>query len=225
LEKFFVAIVNCSDICNVQYRNILKNLNRYYDTFNIEGMPYEKISILIDINVIRMNLNNFEFIKSNYENNVEEFIMKNQTAFAELCVEQGGLLDEEASLYLLCEDISDELKIGLLKLNDDSVSIKDKVYSDEVFNYILMNNFENEDLEYLIQHYFEYSVKQKNAVMNKIKVNIVDVVNLVATNETLVDEILKSTMFNLIANEIIGIDVIGEKSFSKHLFISPLSLK
>lgn len=195
-SKFFVAIVKCNDVCNEQYRNILKNLYRYYTKFNIEGIDSDKISILIDINVIRMNLNNFEFIKSNYENNLIEFIMKNRVAFAELCVEQGELLDEEASLSMLNEDISDELKIGLLKLNDDSVSIKDKVYSDEVFNYILMNNFDNEDLEYLIQHYFEYSVKQKNAVMNKIKVNIVDVVNLVATNETLVDEILKSTMFD-----------------------------
>ena len=195
-SKFFVAIVKCNDVCNEQYRNILKNLNRHYTKFTLEGISADKISILIDINVIRMDFDTFEFIKANYSDNLKEFILKNREAFVQLCIDSGELIDEEAGIYLLDEDISDELKIELLKLNNVKVSVKDRGLSDKVLSYILNNRFVDEELEYLIQHYFGYSDEIKESVLQKVSRNIEVLVDRVSTNKLFIKEFMKSNNIN-----------------------------
>lgn len=195
-DEFFDAVVKCNDIEDVQYKNILQHIGLCYETFGFEGIVSNKISILIDINVIRMNFDTFEFIKTNYSDKLQEFILQNREAFIKLCIDSKELLNEEAGIYLLDADISDELKIELLKLNNVKVSIKDRVLSDKVLSYILNNRFIDEELEYLVQHYFGYSDEIKENVLQKVSSNIEVLVDCVNTNKQFIKEFMKSNNIN-----------------------------
>lgn len=74
-EKLFDSVVICNGIDNSKYRQILVSLKFSYDAFDIADISDDKITILIDTNIIRMTADNLKYIRENYHNQISFLIL------------------------------------------------------------------------------------------------------------------------------------------------------
>ncbi len=174
-EELFDNVIICESIENSKYKQILTSLNYRYSNFTITDISQDKMDILIDTNIIKMTANNLEFMRENYPNQKYFFIHKNIDNYIDIMNDDLFLLDE--LLEILIWDISDEIKIKLIKFSKDEISVIEKNYSSTVCLYILNNNFMNSDLIDLFSSFeqwdesiqlkiFEYAVKNIESIIN-----------------------------------------------------------
>lgn len=161
-EKLFDSVVICNGIDNSKYRQILVSLKFSYDAFDIADISDDKITILIDTNIIRMTADNLKYIRENYHNQIFYYIRKSIEKYIDIVDET--LFSREELLEILTWDISDKLKIRLLELSDEEVSIIGKNYSPAVCLHILNNNFAKSDLPDLFSSFEQWD----NFVREKI---------------------------------------------------------
>lgn len=83
-EKLFDGVITCNDIDNLKYKQILVSLNFIYDKFDIAEISDDKITILIDIGIIRMTVDNLKFMRENYLNQKDYFIFKNIEKYVDI---------------------------------------------------------------------------------------------------------------------------------------------
>lgn len=161
-EKFFNSVVRCNNIDNSKYEQILVSLGLGYDSFDIIEISEDKLTILIDTNIVKMSNNNLKFMRENHSNHTFHFIRK--------CIEEyidildKTLFSQKELLEILTWDISDELKIRLLELSDEEISIVGKNYSPAVCLHILNNNFAESELPDLFSSFEQWD----NSVQSKI---------------------------------------------------------
>ena len=160
-EKLFDSVVICNGIDNSKYRQILVSLKFSYDAFDIADISDDKITILIDTNIIRMTADNLKYIRENYHNQIFYYIRKSIEKYIDIVDET--LFSREELLEILTWDISDKLKIRLLELSDEEISIIGKNYSPAVCLHILNNNFAKSDLPDLFSSFeqWDYFVREK----------------------------------------------------------------
>lgn len=161
-EKLFDSVIICNDIDNSKYKQILVSLKFIYDNFDIAEISDDKITILIDTDIIRMTADNLKFMRENYLNQKVYFIRKNIEKYIDIM--DDALFSREELLEILTWDISDELKIKLLELSDDEISVIGKNYSPVVCLHILNNNFSESDLPDLFSSFEQWD----NSVQAKI---------------------------------------------------------
>ncbi len=161
-EKLFDSVVICNGIDNSKYRKILVPLKFSYDAFDIAEISDDKITILIDTNIIRMTADNLKYMRENYHNQTFYYIRKNIEKYIDIVDET--LFSREELLEILTWDISDKLKIRLLELSDEEISIIGKNYSPAVCLHILNNNFAKADLPDLFSSFEQWDnfVQEKN---------------------------------------------------------------
>ena len=126
-EKLFENITTCNDIEDSKYKQILLSLGFIYNNFHFAEISEDKITILIDTNIIHMTENNLKFVRLNYHEQLYHFIRANIEEYIEIMT--CNLLEQEELLEILDWDISDEQKIKLLELTDSEISIINKNYS------------------------------------------------------------------------------------------------
>ena len=164
------------------------SLEFYYDTFKIADISNDKFKILINTNIIRMTTDNLKFLRENYPNQKFDFIRKNIERYIDIM--DSDLFLHEELLEILTWDISDELKIKLLKFSNNAISVIGKNYSVSVCLYILNNNLMDSDLMTLFSSFeqwddpiqtkiFDYAVSgitniidNPNNVSEKLKHNL-----------------------------------------------------
>ncbi len=187
-EKLFDSVIICDSIENSKYKQILVSLEFYYDTFKIADISNDKFKILINTNIIRMTTDNLKFLRENYPNQKFDFIRKNIERYIDIM--DSDLFLHEELLEILTWDISDELKIKLLKFSNNAISVIGKNYSVSVCLYILNNNLMDSDLMTLFSSFeqwddpiqtkiFDYAVSgitniidNPNNVSEKLKHNL-----------------------------------------------------
>ena len=160
-EKLFDGVIKCNDIDNSKYKQILVSLNFIYNKFDIAEISDDKITILIDTGIISMTAVNLKFMRENYPNKKDYFILKNIENYVDIM--DNALFSQEELLEILTWDISDELKIKLLEFFGDEISVIGKNYSTIVCLYILNNNFSESDLPDLFSSFeqWDYSIQAK----------------------------------------------------------------
>lgn len=174
-EKLFDSVIICNDINNSKYKQILVSLKFIYDNFDIAEISDDKITILIDTDIIRMTVGNLKFMRENYLNWKGYFIRKNIEKY--IGIMDDALFSREELLEILTWDISDELKTQLLEFSDDEISVIRKNYSPVVCLHILNNNFSEFDLPDLFSSFeqwddsiqakiFDYAVKNIESIMD-----------------------------------------------------------
>lgn len=174
--KLFNSVVICNDINNSKYKQILVSLKFIYENFDIVEISDDKITILIDADIIRMTAGNLKFIRENYLNWKSYFIRKNIEKY--IGIMDAALFSRDELLEILTWDISDELKIRLLGFSDDEISVIGKNYSSVVCLQILNNNFSASDLPDLFSSFeqwddsvqakiFDFAVKNIVSIMDK----------------------------------------------------------
>lgn len=160
--RLFDSVIICNDIDNSKYKQILVSLKFIYDNFDIAEISDDKITILIDTDIIRMTAYNLKFMRENYLNRKFYFIRKNIEKYIDIM--DDALFSREELIEILTWDISDELKIKLLELSDDEISVIGKNYSPVVCLHILNNNFSKSDLPDLFSSFEQWD----NSVQAKI---------------------------------------------------------
>lgn len=160
--KLFDSVIICKDIDNLKYKQILVSLKFIYDNFDIAEISDDKITILIDTDIIRMTAGNLKFMRENYLNRKVYFIRKNIEKYIDIM--DDALFSREELLEILSWDISNELKIRLLEFTDEELSIIGKNYSPAVCLHILNNNFAESDLPDLFSSFEQWD----NSVQAKI---------------------------------------------------------
>lgn len=160
--RLFDSVIICNDIDNSKYKQILVSLKFIYDNFDIAEISDDKITFLIDTDIIRMTADNLKFMRENYLNRKFYFIRKNIEKYIDIM--DDALFSREELIEILTWDISDELKIKLLELSDDEISVIEKNYSPVVCLHILNNNFSKSDLPDLFSSFEQWD----NSVQAKI---------------------------------------------------------
>lgn len=154
IEEFFDNCIICDELLNIKYKEILISIGFIYERFDIKDISNEKFNILVEEKVIKMSLDNLKFIRENYSNSIMDFIRKNIVEYTNILTKETFVLNE--LIEILLWDIDDNIKIQLLKLTDESISIIDKKYSSIVNEYILKNNLDQGDLPKLFNNYEDY---------------------------------------------------------------------
>src|SRR5690606_11967134 len=98
----------------------------------------KKIEILISENIIEMSLESLEYVRKNYSTHLDSFIFTNLEVYIELS--QKGAHRIEETLRVLSWKIDEQVKIKLLNLTTEKISLMTNDYSDEVTAYIIANN-------------------------------------------------------------------------------------
>lgn len=157
----FDSVIACSDIGNSKYAQILSSLNFVYDDFDISGISGDKIAILIDTKIIRMTTDNLSFIRNNYPDQKFHFIRINMKEYVDTVSKT--LFSQNELVEILTWDINDDLKISLLKMSKEPISIIGKGYSTAVCLHILSNNFSESDLPGLFSSFEQWddSIQEK----------------------------------------------------------------
>lgn len=166
ISNLFNKIVKCEDISNESYKMILSKFNRIYNSFGYSNITKEKVAILVDIRVIKMTKENLLFLRNHYKEIVILFNKKNIKSYIELI--DGEYLELDEMKMLLSENIDDKYKLDLLKLTDEKISLDSSHYSEKIKFYILNNNFEFEDIPFLIQNYTKQKKDFKDSILKVV---------------------------------------------------------
>ena len=151
-NKWLSALISCNELLNVRYELILSGFKIHYKEFLFEGIESDKVRILLKQDKITMNSNNLKLVRANYPDHVIEYIFLNITEFLEDVVDEDSLTHEEIQ-KLLSKDIADGHKILLLKQTDKPISVLNQGFSVTVQEYVLENNFDENEIELLITQY------------------------------------------------------------------------
>lgn len=184
---FFDAAIICNELSNQKYIEILISLNFYYEAFNVEGIAGDKLRIIIDEGIVRMNLDTLQFIREHYSNQTLYYIEKYINEYADIITKELFVFDE--IIEILSWDVADCIKTKLLELTTEQISILNKGYSTAVNVHILKNNLLLDDLPMLFATYLEWdqSIQQiiYNLAINKI-------MNIIANPKDVSAELLKT---------------------------------
>lgn len=194
-EKLFDSVIICNDIDNSKYKQILVSLNFVYDRFNLAEISDDKITILIDTDIIRMTADNLKFMRENYLNRKDYFILKNIEKYIDIM--DDALFSQKELLEILTLDISDELKIKLLEFSDDEISVIRKNYSPVVSLYIFNNNFSESDLPDLFSSFDQWDNPVQTKIFDYAVKNIASIIDSSSTiSEKLKNNLLHSESVN-----------------------------
>lgn len=184
-------IVGCNEINDQQYQEIITSLGKSCDDFNIPGIHYAKMRILVDNDIIEMNRDTLKYIREEYQSVLFEFIRKNIQTYLDIM--DGTIFSQEELEEILKWDIDDSYKIDLLSYSSSEMTIIDKHYSSAVSVHILENNLNQSDMEVLYQKYSEQYEEVKEFIYNYATENIDDLaIHSENVDETLVKGLLSS---------------------------------
>lgn len=189
-EALFDDIVVCNDIDNIKYKQVLVSIGFYHSEFSIANIDGEKVSILIDTGIIRMDLITLKFIRENYLAHIFEFIYKNIADYVNIM--DSELFSQKELLEILSSDVNDDLKIKLLKFSSDEISVVGMNYSPTICLYILNKNFMVSDLIDLFASFERWDIIIQEKVFELAINNITNIVD----NPNPISGVLKNNLLH-----------------------------
>ncbi|MFR7589904.1 MAG: hypothetical protein ACLUVC_00530 [Longibaculum sp.] len=162
-ENLFDKIIVVNELNNLKYKQIITSLNFHYEGFDVLGIDNDKLKIIIDENIVRMNSETLLFMRTNYPDLVLYYIKKNIYDYKEIMDED--LFSHDELLEILSWDIEDNIKLSLLEFSIESISILEKNYSDNIQEYILNNNLDDEDMYTLFKNYNDLEFNIQSIVL------------------------------------------------------------
>ena len=165
--NFFKAVIESCNLDDAIYESYLLQSNHRYKEFRIENLSTEKISILDKLNKIGMTAISLNTIREHYASYLYSFICNHLEEYIIIISDSNAFILNEM-VKLLNEDITIKHKIELLQTTFDPVSLKDKKYPDELSAYVLENNYDEDDFEYLTRKYEVLGEKTKIVMLNKV---------------------------------------------------------
>lgn len=188
-KELFDAVVTCNALSIEKYKEIIGSFNYYYDVFDMENIDDEKMRIIIDLEIARISLDTILFIRENYRNQKIYYIKKNLEQYVSLMT--SAALDLDEVLEILSWDVNDAIKIPLLKLTSQQVSIN-RTYSPTVNAWILEHNLNADDLPNLFENYHEWDSALQVIILRLARTNLEN--NIIANPRNVSIELLKTLL-------------------------------
>lgn len=164
-DTFFNCVIDCNELDDVQYAQIITTLGLWLPEFDIPGISESKMKILIKNDIIRMNVETLQYLRKEYASVLIDFISIHIDRYVELMTD--NLFIQSELIEVLELNIPDHLKLELLKYSSDPISVVDKNYSTKICAYILLYNLLQKDMERL---YCSYEC-QPNEIKEIIEAN------------------------------------------------------
>lgn len=232
-DNFFTKTVECMELDDTAYEHILSKLGWHYeDTFDESEIESSKLRVLIDLEIIQFNSKNIEFFRDNYPEDTLYLIKKHLSEYLDT---ESKIYQEDELLALLDDDaISDDEKVNIAD-HVLKISIKNKQYSEKLTAHILKNQFDEEDLSYIIssQFYDNHSLDLQD-LAKEIAIENLDTIAeeyYTQTSDNLMRKLIaenqSDTLTELIYNYYVYTANLDEhekrEQFSKYLHLFPLS--
>lgn len=191
-KQFFDETVKCNELNDGVYKVMLCALGYTINAFDVEEIEESKVIVLIDNRIIEMTKSSLSFVRKAYPGLLKRYICTNLDEYVALA--QGGISDLDELLEILNWDIPENTKIELLSNTGRSIPIAEKNYSATVCAYILHNNYDTDDFEYLVENFDKFPGKVKAEIMPHAEERIWDIINNSDNvSVLLVNELLRST--------------------------------
>ena len=151
LSSFFDAVISCGDMDNSKYKEIVCSLGKKIPALTVEGLPAQKLRILIDYHILLMTPDNLRFLRRIYSTETMLFVLNNADSYLELMTDVLFSMDE--LLVFLDSTASDEQKLQLLSFAHDPIPTIGTKYSLPVKLCILQNNPKTEEMPAYYESY------------------------------------------------------------------------
>ena len=176
-EDFFGEIVSADNLALTIYKSMLVAMQRYYEDFDVTGLSDDRLEVLIDLEVIKFDANNFKFIREEYPSMKNYFISRNIEKYLE--IEEEVHDETELNDLLQYEEIDDSYKLQIIDILDH-VSLKNKQFSIKLVAHILDSKFDIDDLSYIISsNYYDNADESiKIKIRQLAKENLDDLIRL-----------------------------------------------
>lgn len=165
ISDLFVKVAKDESLPREKYETFLLSLKRVWRTSLDCELPDERIDTLISAGIIEMSKETLKEMRATYPDHVWYFIKKNPKRYVEQVIDEQNFKLHEC-IHLLSCDVSDELKISLLKYTDEPITVQDEKYSDVLTWYLLQNNYDETDEDYLLQK--EYQKQEIQEFIGKL---------------------------------------------------------
>lgn len=163
-EKFLDKCICEVSIKDEKYRQIMENICDRMQKFDVEGLSEEKVRILIDLGLIDMNPVNLKFMRVSYPNVTLYFIRRDIELYIPIAVGTDFDLNEATSI-LEWSEVSDKMKVDLLKQTTAGIGIQGKHLNDNLIAYVLDNNLSEKDLPWILECYDDFSDEVKTTIL------------------------------------------------------------
>lgn len=150
--EFFNAVIQCNALKDEKYREIILSMKVLPFDFTLERLKESKLSILIRSSLIKLDKTSLALIRNEYSGNLAELMECYIDKYTEL-VKEDGITISELLLALSISKIEYRKRIELLKNTSFKISIKNMNYPPSIEDKILENNFDDNDLPYLLLAY------------------------------------------------------------------------
>lgn len=177
-QSLFTSVVSCESIKEENYRNILEQLKFVYPkpSEEVEDLSDERIKILIELDKLKVTLENIQYLQDRNNNLLEYFIELNIEEYLEFIEELPQLKIEEL-MNLLSTSVEDRFKKELVSNYKGVISISHLDCSDDVKNFIIKNKFDESDLNYLINNYVKFNELIKESIKDLTREYVDIIVN------------------------------------------------
>ena len=208
-ETIYGCIVKCEGIKNDKYKEILKKANRPYNEFPNENLSKGKIDILISLGVIEITKDNLAFLRDNYEDNIETFILKNPKKYVDIITKDNFNVEEAVTMLKQSErTVGWSTKRKLLKKTEKSIPFS-LAYQDSIQKHILEYNFDITELCYVLKNYDNLSINVKEALRKIVeqKVQYIYEEKIGVPRELLLEIMEKSAISNEGKKELFAVSI------------------
>ncbi|MCL2806758.1 MAG: hypothetical protein FWD27_01130 [Coriobacteriia bacterium] len=173
LEKeFFDALVTAKELDDNLYRAYIKQFDYILSPLEVAGLSQQKLSILDLTGKLEMTGETLEFIREHYEGYAIDYIKAHIQEYISLMADTIMYSHEEA-MKILNTDITISEKIEILKLDGDPIPIAAMELPDEISAYIIHNNYDSADFDFLLRHATRYAEKTQEAIL-ELAINNID---------------------------------------------------
>lgn len=177
---FRAAIIKNRDIPIELYRTLLSEMRVIYNTFTIDGVPSERISILFELGMIAMNIENVEAIRKSYPSSFTKFVISsNQENFAHLVETEEISLDSDELETLLGEPrLNIAIGIRLIDKLKVTLTLKGKSYPAPIKAHIIKFYFDDSDISSLLFSFEQEDIQVQSAFSEYTKDNFANVADV-----------------------------------------------
>lgn len=191
-EALFRSIINCNDLNDSQYAQLLSTFGYHYEHFTFTGISDDKMRILIERHIIWMTPDSLLQIRENYPSVLYQFIKENIGTYTKIL--DNKIFSMTELLNILSWNIDDTLKITLLELTSDPISIIDKPYSSKVRLHILQNNLNQNDMDHLYLSYDKEPTEIRKIILDYAIERISEIVeSITRVSAVLKEDIIRHT--------------------------------
>ena len=175
----------CNKLKDEHYRNILSVIGRELTSLPDKDIDESKINILIKTRSVssEFSVEVLKSLRERYPNQVNIYILEYIDSYIQEFTDI-NVYNEEEALQVLDENITIEDAISIVDCFKTNISIQNKAYSAKLQGHILKNRFDEDDLEYIVSNYSDFSKEVQKIIENISQTHIDDILSGEITVDT-----------------------------------------